>query len=137
MRFPTAVTLSAILLPLTSCVTSEQIGAGVHSFEGKPYKVAFDALGYPDQERVIDGKRVFTWSNQNSGSYSVPTSSTATTFVGGRTITTTIQGTRTESYDYNCKVDMVVGSSGIIEKAQGEGNIGGCERYAKFAPKNG
>lgn len=120
---------------LSGCVTTEDINAGVMTLEGKPYQYAFDRIGYPDMERKIAGRTVFTWVNQESGTYTVPDTETATAIVDGHLITTEIQTTRLESYNYHCKLDLVVNSGGIVERAESEGNLQGCKRYAALAPK--
>ena len=123
------------VLALAGCVTPDQINAGARSFEGKSYKEAFAALGFPDQEQKIADHTVYIWSNRNAGSYTVPTTETATTYVGGQTVYTTVQGTKTESYDWNCTLRLVVDPKGIVIEAKADGNIGGCQRYADYAPK--
>lgn len=128
--------LSAIsLVALTGCVTPENIRAGTDTLKGQPYQVAFKRLGFPDRENRIAGHTVYSWVNQSSGSYSVPTTQSATSYVNGQAIYTTVQGTRTESYDYSCKLDLIVDPKGIVVDTKLEGNIGGCERYASLAPK--
>jgi hypothetical protein len=126
---------SILLLTLVGCVTSEDIRAGVSTLKGQPYKVAFDRLGFPDREDKIAGYTVYSWLNQNAGSYTVPTYQTATSYVNGQPIYTSIQGTQTESYNYYCKLDVIVDASGIVSDTKIDGNLGGCERYAKLAPK--
>ncbi len=125
----------ASLAVLAGCVTSEQIHAGTDTLKGQSYKTAFARLGFPDQERKIAGYTVYSWTNQDSGTYSVPTYQTATSYVNGQAIYTNIQGSRTESYNYQCKLDLIVNSAGIVEDTKLEGNLGGCERYAALAPK--
>ncbi|CAN7287213.1 hypothetical protein [Neorhizobium sp. LjRoot104] len=128
--------LSALsLLAVSGCVTSEDIRAGTDTLKGQPYQVAFQRLGFPDRESHIAGHTVYSWENQNSGSYSVPTSQTATSYVNGQVVYTTVQGSRTESYSYSCKLDLIVDPKGIVVDTKLEGNIGGCERYASLAPK--
>lgn len=127
--------LAGSLLVLSGCVTTEDINAGVLTLEGKPYQYAFDRIGYPDMERKIAGKTVFTWVNRESGTYAVPDTETATAIVDGHIITTEIQTTRLESYNYHCKLDLIVNSGGIVERAESEGNLQGCKRYAALAPK--
>ncbi|WCJ63920.1 hypothetical protein [Agrobacterium tumefaciens] len=135
MKLIRVAAATAILAALAGCVTSEQIDAGANTFKGQHYQTAFKRLGFPDQERKIAGHTVYSWLNQNSGSYTVPTYNTATTYVGGQAIYTQVQGSRTESYDYHCKLDLVVDSKGIVIETKVDGNIGGCERYAALAPK--
>jgi len=126
---------SIALSLLVGCQTFETMDAGLTSLRGQPYQAAFDVLGFPDGESQIAGKRVFTWGSRNAGSYSLPTFNTSTAYVNGQTVYVQSQGTRTETYDYHCKIDVIVGSSGLIEHTKYDGNIGGCERYARLFPK--
>jgi hypothetical protein len=120
------------LLTLASCQTFEDIDTGLAGLRGRPYQAAFDVLGFPDAENRIAGKRVFTWGSRNTGSYTVPTFNSSTAYVNGKPIYIQTQGTATETYDYYCKIDVIVGSSGLIEHYKFDGNIGGCERYARL-----
>ncbi|KQM33593.1 hypothetical protein ASF03_07740 [Rhizobium sp. Leaf68] len=124
-----------VLAGLGGCVTSEQIDAGVTTLEGKSYKEAFAKLGFPDEERKIAGQTVYLWNNRDSGTFTVPTYETATTYVGGQAVTTSFTGSHTRSYDYHCTLKLVVDPKGTVIDASVDGNIGGCERYAALAPK--
>ncbi|MES0016154.1 hypothetical protein [Mesorhizobium sp. M0036] len=117
------------------CQTFENMDAGLTSLHGQPYQAAFDVLGFPDAENTIAGKRVFTWGSRNAGSYTVPTFNSSTAYVNGQPIYVQSQGTATETYDYHCKIDVIVGDSGVIEQTKYDGNIGGCEKYARRFPK--
>lgn len=99
------------------------------SLQGKPVQAAFAALGYPDQEMTIAGKKVYVWATNYSGSYTVPTTSTATTYVGTTPINTTIYGSETQSYNANCKI-RVISDGGTIIDWDAEGNEYGCSSYA-------
>lgn len=123
------------LMMLVGCVTGQDIKAGIGTLKGQPYKVAFERLGFPDQENKIAGYTVYSWLNQNSGSYSVPTYQTATTYVNGTPIFTNIQGSETQSYNFHCKLDVIVDGTGTVIDTKIEGNLGGCERYASLAPR--
>lgn len=121
---------------LAGCQTFESMDAGLSSLKGKPYQAAFDVLGFPDAEKHIAGKRVFSWGTRQTGSYTVPTVNTSTVYANGTPIYVQTQGMKTETYDYNCRIDIIVSSAGIIEQSKYEGNIGGCERYGRLlAPK--
>ncbi|WP_454700824.1 hypothetical protein [Agrobacterium burrii] len=135
MKFIRVAAAAATLVVLSGCVSSEQINAGVNTLKGKPYQSAFSTLGFPDEEKKIAGFTVYTWSNQSSGSYTVPTYNTATTYVNGQTVYSQIQGSQTHNYSYSCKLDLIVDSKGIVIDTKLEGDIGGCERYAALAPK--
>lgn len=114
------------------CTTFEDMDAGLNDFKGQHYNAAFAKLGFPDSEKNIAGYTVYVWGSQSSGSYTIPTTSTATSYVNGQTIYTQIQGTRTVDYDYNCKIEVIVDASGIIVASKFDGNIGGCERYGRI-----
>ncbi|MCM2451928.1 hypothetical protein [Agrobacterium vitis] len=129
MREKTAIT-AALMLALAGCQTFETMDAGLAGLKGRSYQTAFDVLGFPDGEKQIAGKRVFTWANQNSGSYSVPTYNQSTAWVNGSPVQIQSQGTATESYDYHCRIDVIVNDKGIVEDTKYDGNIGGCERWA-------
>ncbi|RWQ80731.1 MAG: hypothetical protein EOS85_15795 [Mesorhizobium sp.] len=136
MKIRTGISASIALLILAGCQTFENMDAGLGSLRGQPYQAAFDILGFPDAENAIAGKRVFTWGSRNAGSYTVPTFNSSTAYVNGNPVYIQSQGARTETYDYHCKIDVIVGPSGLIEQSKYDGNIGGCERYARlFAPK--
>lgn len=121
---------------LAGCQTAENMTNGLASMKGKPYHVAFEKLGIPDQERMIDGKRVFTWATQNSGSYTVSSPTSGTAYVGGTAVPFQVQSTSTEAYNYYCRVDIMVGATGIIEHTKYSGNIGGCMDWSRrLAPK--
>lgn len=121
---------------LAGCQTADNMKAGVSDLKGKPYQYAFSVLGIPDDEKMIAGNRVFTWRTGWSGSYSSPTYQTGTATVNGRTVALGFTGTETHAVSYDCKIVVMAGPSGVIERSQYEGNIGGCERWArKFAKK--
>lgn len=116
---------------LVGCQTFENIDAGLADLKGKPYQSAFKVLGFPDGEKSIAGYKVYVWGSRNSGSYSVPTFNSSTAYVNGSPIYVQSQGTRTETYDYYCTIEVIVNTAGVIENAKYDGNIGGCERYAQ------
>lgn len=132
MKVQTRVGAVIALSILAGCQTFEHIDAGLSSLRGQPYQAAFNVLGFPDAESTIADKRVFTWGSRNVGSYTVPTFNSSTAYVNGKPIRIQTQGTATQTYDYHCRIDVIVGSSGMIEYTKYDGNIGGCERYARL-----
>lgn len=123
------------LTALAGCATPEQITAGVTTLEGKSYKDAFERLGYPDAEEKVAGNTVYIWQNRNSGTYTVPTTQTATSYAGQQTIYTTVYGSREESFDHHCILRVAVDKSGTVINTRLKGNIGGCQHYAKLSQK--
>lgn len=136
MKIRAGIGAAFMLVVLAGCQTFENMEAGLGSLRGQPYQAAFDVLGFPDAENTIAGKRVFTWGSRNSGSYTVPTFNSNTAYVNGTPIYVQTQGSRTEYYDYHCRIDIIVGSGGLIEHYKFDGNIGGCEKYSRaLTPK--
>ncbi|MBB4065032.1 hypothetical protein [Gellertiella hungarica] len=123
------------LAVLAGCVTGEDVTRGTATLIGRPVEEAFDRIGFPDEERQIAGRTVYTWRNREIGSYEVPTSEIVTTYVDGHPVESVLQGSRTEVYERQCQLDLVVGRGGIVERAQADGNLAGCSRYAALAPK--
>lgn len=130
----TGIIASVALSILSGCQsTFDNMDAGLTSLRGKPYQAAIYVLGHPDAESRIADKRVFTWASRNVGSYTVPTFNSSTTYVNGEEpIYTETQGTATEIYEDYCKIDVIVGSWGMIEDTKYDGNIGGCDEYARW-----
>lgn len=125
------ITTISTLIALAGCSTTEDLQAGLGELKGKPYQAAFAKLGFPDSEKTIAGHKVYGWSTQNSGSYSVPQFNTATSYVNGQAIYTNYQTSKQVSYDYYCTVEVIVDASGIIAHTKFDGNIGGCETFAQ------
>lgn len=112
---------------VSGCVTMESAKPAMDALKGQPVSAAIAKLGYPDGQMSIAGKNVYVWNNQDSGSYTMPTYNTATTWVNGTPVYTTIQGSRTTSYDYQCKLRVIASKSDIVEGFEWEGDLEGCE----------
>ncbi|MFB2563658.1 hypothetical protein [Rhizobium sp. IMFF44] len=115
---------------VAGCVTMDSAKPAMQAMKGKPVSVAIAKLGYPDGQMNIAGKKVYVWSSSSHGTYTVPTTTSTTTYINGMPIYGTAYGTSTESYDYQCKLKVIASPSDVIESWEWEGNIGGCERYA-------
>ena len=75
MRSWRAVAILTVCGFLASCSTEtleqsyqkplvEPMTEGLRSFFGKPAQVAFSALHYPDDQKIIADKKVYIWSTQ-------------------------------------------------------------------------
>lgn len=131
VRFGVSALVSVI--GLGGCVTFDQIDAGLSTLKGKTLKQTIAVMGYPDSERKIADKTIYNWGNEESVTLTIPTTTSATSYVGGQAIYTSIQGSRTNTYNYSCSVDVIVGKGGTVEAVEYSGNLGGCERYAALA----
>ena len=54
-------TIVAIVFSLFTSCSSSIIDQSMSSMVGKPLSAATAKLGFPDQEQVIAGRKVFTW----------------------------------------------------------------------------
>ena len=112
------------------CNTMEGAKPAMVALKGKPISAAVEKLGYPDDQISVGNEKVYTWANSSSGSYTVPTTSTTTTWVNGTPIYGTTRGLQEESYSMSCKFKIITTQSDIIEHFQWDGNIGACGVYA-------
>ncbi|MBZ5882559.1 hypothetical protein, partial [Escherichia coli] len=77
---------------VSGCTTMDSARPSMEAMKGQPVSAAIAKLGYPDGQMNIAGKKVYVWSNHSSGSYTLPTTNTATSYVNGQTGFTTVQG---------------------------------------------
>lgn len=104
------------------------------NYIGKDANVLFGAMGMPQQEGRVAGAKFYTWTYQNSGSFSLPQYNTATyngstygTYGSSNTIGTVGYTTyQTTNYNYSCVLRAFVDSKNRITKFDMDGNIGGC-----------
>ncbi|MBS1167435.1 MAG: hypothetical protein H6R00_3460 [Proteobacteria bacterium] len=121
---------------LAGCSTFADIEAGLADLRGKPIDAAVYQLGYPTNKITISGENVYTWSNQNSGSYTMPQNNIGYGYAGTIPFSYNYTTYQTQSYDYYCIITIVTDEKDVIIKAGYEGNIGGCTRYSRrLAPK--
>ncbi|WEX79376.1 hypothetical protein PYH37_006266 (plasmid) [Sinorhizobium numidicum] len=113
----------------SGCTTMEDARPAMQGLKGQPVQAAFAKLGYPDEEQNIAGRKIYVWHTSSSGTYMVPTTNTATTYVNGQAIYSTVEGTLMQSYEDSCKLRLIASRGGIIEEWDWHDN-NGCERYA-------
>ncbi|MGX8940139.1 hypothetical protein ACWWJF_05585 [Symbiopectobacterium sp. Eva_TO] len=102
---------------------------GLNRLVGKNKEVAFDVLGYPNQEQKFDDVKVYSWISSSTGFavYSTPQTTYGT--VGNTSFYGTTTQTSAIPVEYNCKIQVATDINGIIKKYNYEGNMGGCETY--------
>jgi hypothetical protein len=88
-------------LALSGCAGAK-IKEQMPQYVGQPASALFAKLGYPTAEQTVAGSKVYIWST-----------------------TSLVDGT-----SYECKIRAIVDSRDIITSWDGEGNQGGCGRYA-------
>lgn len=79
------------------------IDAGLAALRGKPERVAFKRLGYPDRKMPVAGAIVYHWSRSTPN------------LDGGA---------------LHCKIKIVV-RAGVVVDSDYDGNAGACEMYAR------
>lgn len=95
-----------ISLLLAACIGSS-MNTGLQSLSNKPAREAFDRLGYPTEDRVIAGRRVYIWSTNHMGP----------AIAGNRDV------------QYQCTIRIFVDERDIITGGDWEGNGYGCSQY--------
>ena len=124
------------LLIFSARTTFEDIDKGLASYYGQHINSLISKIGYPNAQNNIAGRKLYIWDSRQTVSYSMPMTSynsgTVNTFSGGYGSYT---GTTTNWVpmvaNYFCTITVEVNSSETIIASQFNGNIGGCERYAR------
>ena len=93
---------------------------GLDSLNGRNITDAIQKFGYPDQEREMFGKTIYTWGTQSTGTSSRPVMNAYGQIYAYAPV----------SVSYNCKIEIVTADAGKIETWQLDGNRRGCSRYA-------
>jgi len=105
-----------------------QVQQNIDHFVGHPVDYAIEYLGYPAREQTVAGHHLYIWERSKSGSYNTYVPTTTQTPYGpiyGQAVST-------NHYDYNCTVMLEVDKKNVVTKASFEGDIGGCQPYAKL-----
>lgn len=125
------VALAAAALILTGCTTFSTLDKGLATYIGQSPQVAFRDLGFPSGETQIAGKQVFYWGNSFTTSMPQTSSSRTTGTVGGTPFSANTTGTTWSTAEYDCDVRLIVGANGLVEDFDWQGNIGGCDAFAR------
>lgn len=122
------ISLTFALL-LAGCAAYDSLDDGLSALVGLDKTAAFAALGYPDQQQVFDGTKVYTWLSDSNGvaAYSTPQTTYGT--VGRRTFQATTFETRYLPVTYRCKIQIATDTKGVIQSYNYDGNPGGCDSY--------
>lgn len=130
------VSLLFLAFILTSCSTFQDISDGLDRFSGKHVDSLIDVIGYPTYQQKVGSHDLYIWDSSQVVTFSMPKttyhSGSVSGYGGGYG---TYGGTSTtyvpQTYNYNCKITIEVDNQDRIIDWNFEGNIGGCERYAK------
>ncbi len=106
---------------VTGCSTFSDIDEGMTVMRGKPVNDLIGVLGFPDAEQEVAGRRFVVWSTSRN----VSTVTAVPNFTGGPITYAPTNNT------YACTIKVELDEQDRILGHEFQGNIGGCERYAK------
>jgi hypothetical protein len=126
-------------LALSGCTTFEDIDNGLSNLHGQHIDALVAKIGYPLSQNEVAGRKLYIWDSRKTFSYSLP----VTTYNSGNVNTYGAYGNTYGTYSgsttsyvpqvttYYCTITVEVNAYETIVAAQYNGNIGGCEPYAK------
>lgn len=119
---------------ITGCLPNETLTEKQPNYIGKDASVLFNAMGFPQSEGKIAGRKFYAWTYNQSGSLTLPQYNTGT-YSGstyGRYGSYNSYGTvgyttySTTNYNYNCILRAFVDNKDKVTNFDMDGNIGGC-----------
>lgn len=128
--------LLSLLFLLPSCFnTFGTLESGLDKHQGLSIQTLIQSIGYPTAQQNIAGRKLYIWNSSQTVSYSMPTTSNSSGTVYSGTSSGTYNSSSTiwvpTTANYNCRITIEVDESDKIINNYWEGNVGGCERYAK------
>ncbi len=121
------------ILLLCGCVES-RMNNGLHTLVGHDIHDAMRIFGYPTGQRTVMGDTVYVWSSNGQMMMPMTTTSNAYGSVGNTPYYGTSNSTSFQPMATMCTVQLAVDTNGIIKSSQWEGNMAGCNRYARAFP---
>jgi len=118
-----------------SCASQENIKKGLDQLLGHNIEEAISLLGYPDDERSIAGKIVYTWSNSRASTSTNPTHQTSTGYIGGSRVRLDTYGQETISKTLSCKIRIITDTANQVVHWEYDGNRGACRKFSKRIDK--
>jgi hypothetical protein len=115
---------------LAGCVF-QNMDDGLKALIGQDVHVAVARLGYPTDKREMLGDTIYIWSTAQTVTGTMPVTSTTTGRVGNVPVQSTTTNFVPTANTYACAIQMAVDSSERIKSYQWQGNIGGCQGYAR------
>lgn len=130
MKRSTLTAALFVVLFLPGCVMTN-MEEGLNALNGKPITTAVSVLGYPDGQQAFGGDKVYIWSRNFQGSYTLPQTATTTGYIGNTPVYGTTTYNQTHTANYNCQIKLAVGPDDRIKHWEYQGNPGGCGGYAR------
>jgi hypothetical protein len=117
-------------LVVANCSTFDDMKKGLDHLNGQHIRTAISYLGYPNSQRVVAERKIYTWHNEDSGSYTVPNTNYNTGYIDGVPFNYTTTTNSTHNYNYACTIDLIVDDNERIISWQYNGDAGGCRSYS-------
>lgn len=129
-------------LMLNGCSTFQDIEEGLNNFRGQHISELYAHIGYPKGSLKLPDVgspsgfwTAYVWDTRQQVSMTLPqtTYNTGTFNYGGQMGTFGGSSTTwvTQTGDFWCRLTVTVGPTGYVNGFSYEGNIGGCEYYAR------
>lgn len=109
------------LLVLGGCASVSDLDPGLNSLVGQDLGKAVDALGLPDDEQTIAGRRIVTWRTTYKGT----TTNAKLKRMPGDGPPVAIP------YENSCTIRASVSDKNVIEKWETAGHSGVCQKYVE------
>jgi len=130
------VFFSVLSFLAASCSTFQDISDGLDRYNGQHIDYLIDVIGYPSYQQKFGSRELYVWDSSRQVTLSMPktvyhSGSVSSGNGGYGTYGGTSTVTEQQTYNYNCKISVEVNDDQRIIGNNFEGNIGGCERYAR------
>ena len=122
------------LFSVAGCA-EDYLASGLPMLKDQPISKAVHYLGPAAEEKKTGDKTIYTWVNEESGSFLMPSESSYPEVVqsnGHPMVVYSGAGTpqMTNTYNWHCRLDITT-KNGIIVDTQYQGNTAGCEVFSK------
>lgn len=125
------------VLLLSGCMSTDYLDNSLRRLTGKPIKVAFRYIGYPEQKQSFDDVTVYTWRREENSvdTYLVPRTTTGKT--GEKSVRLTTTEEQYVPVIKTCKIQLVVDKAGYIKDYNYDDNDGCYFYYQRLEPLTG
>lgn len=127
------------MVSIAACSTVKYVNKQLVAFEGKHVHALINAIGFPNHEQILAGRKVFVWSSDDTTNSIVPVFSTTqgVAVVNGTSLTNRVAGTYKQSTTTyvptvtrnSCTITVEVDQAGIILNSRTRGTRRGCKIY--------
>ena len=131
----TGLLISAAVLVLTGCATSQNYAKAVNSWRGVSVNKLTSVWGYPNRiDNLSSGRKLYIYNSIRRGNYPTQVSPgyTSVNTTGGQTYVTSVPTTYSGggSYDYRCKTWFEIGGGKVVNTSFRGNNCLGSDAFA-------